>query len=151
MLFAYICLWLLICTWIGIFLFFFSFWERFLICSCGWPGTHKVEQSGIKLRDLHTHVFRVLGLKEYTTTPNLPPAPIWKKSRNSSHPFRKQFYPRKYVLKTQNFHKTSESIGVDPYIHILCLILTLKPTGRVSQRIKSIKKKKYYRLEALPE
>ena len=49
------------------FFFFFFFWDRVSLCSPGCPGTHSVDQVGLKLRNLPASASRVLGLK----APNL--------------------------------------------------------------------------------
>jgi hypothetical protein len=43
--------------------------DRVSLCSPGWPGTHFVDQAGLKLRNLSASASRVLGLKACTTTP----------------------------------------------------------------------------------
>jgi hypothetical protein len=51
-------------------LFCFSvFRDRVSLCSPGYPGTHFVDQAGLKLRNLPASAFRVLGLKACATTP----------------------------------------------------------------------------------
>ena len=51
----------------------FFFWilffrDRFSLCSPGCPGTHSVDQVGLKLRNPPASVSQVLGLKLCTTT-----------------------------------------------------------------------------------
>jgi hypothetical protein len=47
------------------------FWDRVSLYSPGCPGTHFVDQAGLKLRNLSASASRVLGLKECTTTPGV--------------------------------------------------------------------------------
>jgi hypothetical protein len=51
--------------------FFFSlvFQDRVSLCSPGCPGTHSVDQAGLKLRNPPASASRVLGLKVCTTMP----------------------------------------------------------------------------------
>jgi hypothetical protein len=52
-----------------IFLFFlFVFQDRVSLCSPGCPGTHSVDQAGLKLRNLPAFASQVLGLKACATT-----------------------------------------------------------------------------------
>ena len=51
----------------GLFVFFKT---GFFLCSPGCPGTHSVDQAGLKLRDLPVSASQVLGLKMCTPTPN---------------------------------------------------------------------------------
>jgi hypothetical protein len=41
------------------------------MCSPGCPGTHSIDQAGLKLRNLPATASRVLGLKACATTPGL--------------------------------------------------------------------------------
>ena len=41
----------------------------FFFCSPGCPGTHSIDQAGLKLRNLPASASRVLGLKVCATTP----------------------------------------------------------------------------------
>jgi hypothetical protein len=50
------------------FVFVFVFWDRVSLCSPGWPGTHSVDQAGLKLRNLPASASKVLGLKACNTT-----------------------------------------------------------------------------------
>jgi hypothetical protein len=50
-------------------LFCFVFQDRVSLCSPGCPGTHSVDQAGLKLRNLPASASQVLGLKACTTTP----------------------------------------------------------------------------------
>jgi hypothetical protein len=43
--------------------------DRVSLCSPGCPGTHFVDQAGLKLRNTPTSASRVLGFKACTTTP----------------------------------------------------------------------------------
>jgi hypothetical protein len=52
-------------------LFFFFFLETGFLCSPGCPGTHFVDQAGLKLRNLPASASRVLGLKAFATTPGI--------------------------------------------------------------------------------
>jgi hypothetical protein len=45
------------------------FWDRVSLCSPGYPGTHFVDQAGLKLRNLSLSNSQVLGLKACATTP----------------------------------------------------------------------------------
>jgi hypothetical protein len=50
----------------------FDFWffeTGFLCIALGCPGTHSVDQAGLKLRNPPASASRVLGLKACTTTP----------------------------------------------------------------------------------
>jgi hypothetical protein len=49
---------------------FVLFWDRVSLCSSGCPGTHSVNQAGLRLRDLPASAFssQVLGLKACATT-----------------------------------------------------------------------------------
>ena len=49
--------------------FFFFFWDRVSLYSPGCPGTHFVDQAGLKLRNPLASASRVLGLKACVTTP----------------------------------------------------------------------------------
>ena len=44
---------------------FFAFRDRVSLCSLGCPGTHSVDQAGLKLRNLPASDSRVLGLKGF--------------------------------------------------------------------------------------
>jgi hypothetical protein len=51
-------------------LFFFSvFQDRVSLCSPGCPGTHSVDQAGLKLKNLPASASQVLGLKACATMP----------------------------------------------------------------------------------
>jgi hypothetical protein len=53
-----------------ILLCFVFFLDRVSLCSPGCPGTHSVDQAGLKLRDLSASAtFHMLGLKVYAGTP----------------------------------------------------------------------------------
>lgn len=41
----------------------FFFWDKVLLCTPGFPGTHSAVQAGFKLSDLHDFASRVLGLR----------------------------------------------------------------------------------------
>jgi hypothetical protein len=47
----------------------FVFRDRVSLCSPGCPGTHFVDQAGLKLRNPPASASRVLGLKACATTP----------------------------------------------------------------------------------
>jgi hypothetical protein len=53
---------------VGSFCFFF-FQDRVSLCSPGCPGTHSVDQAGLKLRNLPASASKVLGLKACATMP----------------------------------------------------------------------------------
>jgi hypothetical protein len=50
------------------FFFFFGFSDRVSLYSSGCPGTHFVDQAGLKLRNLPASASQVLGLKVCATT-----------------------------------------------------------------------------------
>ena len=50
------------------FFFFLVFRDRVSLCSPGCPGTHFVDQAGLKLRNPPASASQVLGLKACTTT-----------------------------------------------------------------------------------
>ena len=54
-----------------VFLFVLVFGDRVSLCSPGCPGTHSVDQAGLKLRNLPVSASQVLGLKACTTTARL--------------------------------------------------------------------------------
>jgi hypothetical protein len=60
----------LVCWFLG-FLFFFFFQDRVSLYSPGCPGTHFVDQAGLKLRNPPASASRVLGLKACATTAQL--------------------------------------------------------------------------------
>jgi hypothetical protein len=49
----------------------FVFWDKVSLCSPGCPGTHSVDQAGLKLRNPPASASQVLGLKVYNTTAQL--------------------------------------------------------------------------------
>jgi hypothetical protein len=58
--------------WGFFFFFFFGFLETGFLCvDLGSPGSHSVDQAGLKLRDPPASASRVLGLKVCTTTARL--------------------------------------------------------------------------------
>jgi hypothetical protein len=57
------------CCW-----FFVCFFERVFLCSSGCPGTHSVDQAGLKLGNSPASASQVLGLKACTTTPGPMPS-----------------------------------------------------------------------------
>jgi hypothetical protein len=69
-------LWVLPLFFGGLFLFFVClfgwfglvFWDRVSLCSPGCPGTHFVDQAGLKLRNPPASASQVLGLKACATT-----------------------------------------------------------------------------------
>ena len=61
------CFVLFVCFWV-FFVFVFVFGDRVSLCSPGCPGTHFVNQAGLKLRNLPASASQVLGLKACTTT-----------------------------------------------------------------------------------
>jgi hypothetical protein len=61
----------LFCLFVCLFVCFFR--DRVSLCSPGYPGTHSVDQAGLKLRNLPASASQVLGLKACATT-----TPGWK-------------------------------------------------------------------------
>jgi hypothetical protein len=55
-----------------IFFFCLFFRDRVSLYSPGCPGTHFVDQAGLKLRNPPASASRVLGLKACTTMPGFP-------------------------------------------------------------------------------
>jgi hypothetical protein len=55
-------------VWLVGWLVFYFFQDRVSLCSPGCPGTHSVDQAGLKLRDPAASASQVLGLKECTRT-----------------------------------------------------------------------------------
>jgi hypothetical protein len=55
----------------GYSLFCFVFRDRVSLCSPGYPGTHSVDQAGLKLRNPPASVSQVLGLKACDNTAQL--------------------------------------------------------------------------------
>jgi hypothetical protein len=55
-------------TFLVCFCFLFWFFETGFLCSPGCPGTHSVDQAGLKLRNLPASASQVLGLKACATT-----------------------------------------------------------------------------------
>jgi hypothetical protein len=53
------------------FFFFLVFRDRVSLCSPGCPGTHSVDQAGLKLRNPPASVSQMLGLKVCATTARL--------------------------------------------------------------------------------
>jgi hypothetical protein len=53
------------------FFLFFVFQDRISLYSSGCPGTHSVDQAGLKLRDPPASASQVLGLKACATTARL--------------------------------------------------------------------------------
>jgi hypothetical protein len=51
------------------FVLFCFFCDRVSLCSPGCPGTHSVDQAGLKLRNPPASASQVLGLKACATTP----------------------------------------------------------------------------------
>jgi hypothetical protein len=51
-----------------LFVFGFVFRDRVSLCSPGCPGTHSVDQAGLKLRNPTASASQVLGLKACATT-----------------------------------------------------------------------------------
>jgi hypothetical protein len=51
------------------FFFFFGFFETGFLCSPGCPGTHSVDQAGLKFRNSPASASQVLGLKACAATP----------------------------------------------------------------------------------
>jgi hypothetical protein len=54
-----------------LFFFFLVFQDRVSLYSPGCPGTHSVDQAGLKLRNPPAPASQVLGLKACATTPSL--------------------------------------------------------------------------------
>jgi hypothetical protein len=59
---------LFVCFLFCFVLFCFVFQDRVYLCSSGCPGTHFVDQAGLKLRNLPASASQVLGLKVCATT-----------------------------------------------------------------------------------
>jgi hypothetical protein len=51
-----------------LFIYFLVFQDRVPLCSCGCPGTHSVDEAGLKLRNLPASASQVLGLKVCANT-----------------------------------------------------------------------------------
>ena len=66
------------------FFFFFLFWDRVSLCSPDCPGTHSVDQAGLKLRNLPASASQVLGLKVCATMPSCYPYRSLFPEENSS-------------------------------------------------------------------
>jgi hypothetical protein len=69
----FFCLFFFVCFF-GFFVFcffFLVFRDRVSLCSPGCPGTHSVDQTGLKLRNLPASASQVLGLKACATTAGL--------------------------------------------------------------------------------
>jgi hypothetical protein len=67
--FLFFCFFVLFfCFFVFLFLFFR---DRVSLCSPGCPGTHSVDQAGLKLRNPPASASQVLGLKVYATTAQL--------------------------------------------------------------------------------
>jgi hypothetical protein len=56
-----------------LFCFVLFCFETGFLCSPGCPGTHFVDQAGLKLRNPPASASQVLGLKAYTTAPGSTP------------------------------------------------------------------------------
>jgi hypothetical protein len=52
-----------------VFVLFFCFFQDRVSVSPGCPGTHSVDQAGLKLRNPPASASQVLGLKAYVTMP----------------------------------------------------------------------------------
>jgi hypothetical protein len=67
------CYWWMISIWptLNENIIFFVFWDRVSLRSPGRPGTHFVDQAGLKLRNPPASASQVLGLKACNTTPGL--------------------------------------------------------------------------------
>jgi hypothetical protein len=61
----------LLFIYLFIYLFIFGFQDRVSLYSLGCPGTHFVDQAGLKLRHPPVSASQVLGLKVCTTTAQL--------------------------------------------------------------------------------
>jgi hypothetical protein len=69
----------------GLILYGFGFWslvfgffrDRVSLCSPGCPGTHSVDQAGLKLRNPPASASLVPGLKVCATTPGLACLSLW--------------------------------------------------------------------------
>ena len=102
---------------------FFFFWDRVFLCSPGCPGTHSVDQVGLKLRNPPAFASRVLGLKAWATTPgaelhfwvNLLPiktfSPLWdeshlidKSGKGKGWVCLLQLLIKKKCMKSENWH-----------------------------------------------
>jgi hypothetical protein len=80
------------------------FWDRVSVCSPGCPGTHSVDQAGLKLRNPPASASQVLGLKACATMTQPLKARLTEEK-----------YKRNPVLKIQkqNKMKTNSRIGWD--------------------------------------
>jgi hypothetical protein len=58
-------------VWFGLVWFGLVFPDRVSLCSPGCPGTHSVDQAGLKLRNPPASASQVLGLKARTTMPGM--------------------------------------------------------------------------------
>jgi hypothetical protein len=56
-------------NFVCLFVWFVFFQDRVSLSSPGCPGTHSVDQAGLKIRNLPASASQVLGLKVCTTTP----------------------------------------------------------------------------------
>jgi hypothetical protein len=65
----FVCLFVCIFDWL--FLFCFVFRDRVSLYCLGYPGTHSVDQAGLKLRNSPVSASQVLGLKAFATTARL--------------------------------------------------------------------------------
>jgi hypothetical protein len=57
---------------LSLYLGFFFFWDRVFLCNSGCPGTHSVDQAGLKLRDGPAYASQVLKLKLCTPKSGFP-------------------------------------------------------------------------------
>jgi hypothetical protein len=88
---------LVFCVWgffsgflfVWFFFCFCFFQDRVSLCSPGCPGTHSVDQAGLKLRNLPASASQVLGLKVCATTARR----LWSFLRESSHHYKSKVVP----------------------------------------------------------
>jgi hypothetical protein len=64
-----VCVCVCVCLLFFFFFFFFVFLRQVSLCSPSCPGTHSVDQAGLKLRNPPASAFQVLGLKACATNP----------------------------------------------------------------------------------
>jgi hypothetical protein len=71
------------------------FWDRVSLYSPGCPGTHFVDQAGLKLRNLPASAYWVLGLKACATMPGEINNLTWTKSKEGKDTYTQRPPPPK--------------------------------------------------------